>query len=185
MPVHNSIYNQHAHILLSWQTTRKILRSENINKNCFWIFFLISSRLFKMTFKINHTIFEVAKFREPKDKECKLDSCLQEKEWKLEAMEAARLSLILQANLVEMLSCLWVHIHVPAVFCLGVWAGSKLIEVSVLVELGSCWRGSNPSCSIWTGSENNLIVFSAQDNSKGCSFLLDNIEWMTYNWKSS
>lgn len=89
-------------------------------------FFLISSRLFKVTFKINLPIFEVAKFREPKDGECKLESRWQGseipvKEWKLEAVEAARLKLSLQANLVEMLSCLWVHIHVPAVFCLGVF----------------------------------------------------------------
>lgn len=41
------------------------------------------------------------------------------------------------------------------------WAGSELIEDSVHVEFGSCWRGSKLSCSIWTGSENNLVVFSA------------------------
>lgn len=66
------------------------------------------------------------------------------KEWKLQAVEAAKLSLILQGILVEMLSCLSVHIHVPAVFALGVFrSGSELIEVSVLGELGSCLRGQS------------------------------------------
>lgn len=37
-------------------------------------FFLISSRLFKVTFKINHRIFKVAQFWEPKDRECELES---------------------------------------------------------------------------------------------------------------
>lgn len=47
----------------------------------------------------------------------------------------------------------------PAVFCLCVFgSGSELIEVSVLVELGSCLRGLKLSDSIWTGSENNLFA---------------------------
>lgn len=90
------------------------------------------------------------------------------KAWNLEAMEAARFSLTLQANLVEMLS-FSEFMYMCQVYSALVSLG-QLIEISVLVELGSCWRGSKLSCSIWADFENNLIVSSAQNNSKGCSF---------------
>lgn len=66
-------------------------------------------------------------------------------EWKLEAMETVGASLIVQASLVEILNCHWVHRYVSAVswlFGIFIWS-SELIAVSVLSDHSSCSWGQS------------------------------------------